>query len=189
MIAFLTGEVLAKRNGALVVSTGSVGYEVRVAPQLWLATKLQESVSLNIRMQVREDEIALYGFRSESELELFDKLCSVNGIGPKVALAALSTLSPDDLVQAILGGDEAALRAIPGIGTKTAKQLLLSLTGKVALEPPVADRQSQSVVEGLVTLGVPMSEAVRLVKAALDNVGSGASDPEILREALRIRRG
>lgn len=189
MIAFLSGEVLAKRPGALVVNTGAIGFEIRVAPQVLLGSKVGETVSLNIRMQVREDEISLYGFLSELELSLFDKLCSVSGIGPKVALAALGALSPDDLVRAITEADETALTAIPGVGTKTAKQLLLSLTGKVALETPASEQQSQSVIDGLTGLGVPLAESVRLVKSALENLGGNPGDAELLREALRIRRG
>ena len=189
MIAYLSGVVSSIRSQALVVRSGGYGFEVRTSPQFLLSVRLGDQVELHTRMHVREDEISLFGFANEDELRVFDSLCGVSGIGPKLALAALGALGSAEIVRAIASGDEATLLSTPGIGSKTAKLILLTLAGKFDGVTSGSNDEDQSVVTALVGLGVSNSEAEKLVAGARRNLGSAADSAALLREALHLRRG
>src|SRR5580692_12098748 len=135
MIAHLRGKLLAKHPNRAVVETGGVGYEVTISvPTFSDLPTLATEVSLHIHTHVREDLIALYGFLRPSEKLLFEKLLTVSGIGPKLAITILSGMAADEMVRAIRGNDVVRLTRIPGIGKKTAERMVLELRDKL---PPV----------------------------------------------------
>ncbi len=184
MIAFLDGTVAEKAADRVVVDVGGVGYEVAVPVST--AAKLPavgRPVRLFTRMHVRDDAMLLFGFASPDERSLFDLLVTVNGIGPKVALAFLSALAPDALRRAVVSGDVAALTVVPGVGKKVAQRVVLDLKDKlggdvVVLEGPLVD-----VREALLALGLSPQEASDAVGALTADGGRPVED--LLREALQ----
>ena len=135
MIAFLRGNVAAVYDGAAVIDVGGVGYEVRIAGetvQRLAAAGRDEEVKVYTYTYLREDQIALYGFTSREDLELFKLLITVSGIGPKGGLALLSVGTADDLRFAIMTGDAKMIARAPGVGKKTAERVILDLRDKVA---------------------------------------------------------
>ncbi len=187
MIARLSGAVWSVGEDHLVVRTGGVGFLVRVP--LNLLTKLGSAgqpVELFTYMHVRENELALYGFRTEEELALFQLLLSVSGVGPKVALAMLGTMSPDALRQAVAQEEPGLLSRVPGIGPKTAKSIIFHLKDKIVTTgiegaPMLTDTDAE-VIEALTALGFSLVEA----QTALQSL-SGDEDlsvEERVRQAL-----
>jgi Holliday junction DNA helicase RuvA len=140
---------------------------------------------------VREDQLSLYGFATAMELELFEKLIAVSGVGPRVALGVLSGIEADDLVQAIKGNDVARLTRVPGVGKKTAERLILELKDKlaslhVAAAAPAAPSPRRSdLLSALANLGYSSAEAERAASEVL-RVQPEASLGDLLREALRV---
>ena len=133
MIAFLRGRLLEKHPNRIVVDVGGVGYDVHVPVSSFYGLgDPGGEVSLRVHTHVREDVIALFGFVTALELQLFERLIAVSGIGPKLALAVLSGIEPPDLIQAIQRSDVVRLTAIPGVGKKTAERVVLELKDKVA---------------------------------------------------------
>jgi Holliday junction DNA helicase RuvA len=132
MIAHLRGAVLEKHPNLVIVEASGVGYEVHIPVSTF--TRLPDvgvETKLRIHMHVREDAMLLYGFHTPEEKLLFEKLITVSGIGPKVALTALSGIAPADLVQAIRSGDLVQLTRIPGVGKKTAERMVVELRDKL----------------------------------------------------------
>lgn len=168
MIGRLRGVIGMKHGERIVIDVGGVGYEVMVTPQALvdLPTVGEEGV-LHTHLHVREDQMALFGFITQEQRDLFRILLGVSGVGPKVALAILGTLSTDELRRAVLGEDAAALTMVPGIGKRSAQKLMLELRPK--LELPDAE-----VISGGGT-------AVE-VRQALDGLGYQAAE---IREAMR----
>ena len=135
MIAHLRGKLLAKHPNQAIVETGGVGYDVTISvPTFSDLPAAGGEVALHIHTHVREDALALYGFLRSSEKTLFEKLITVSGIGPKLAITILSGMAADEMVNAIRGNDIARLTRIPGIGKKTAERMVLELRDKLALE-------------------------------------------------------
>ncbi len=163
MIASLSGQVKAIREDALVVEVGGVGFLVHVVSDvLESVTRVGQDVELFTHMYVREDRIALYGFLSAEERELFSTLLGVSGVGPSTALAVLSTFSPEVLRGAIAQGDASTLTHIPGIGPKTAQRLLLDLQDRVTVSEawaPGMEEGDTEVIDALTALGYSVSEA------------------------------
>src|SRR5207244_5112959 len=132
MIAHLRGKLLAKHPNQAIVETGGVGYDVTISvPTFSDLPGIGSEVALHIHTHVREDLIALYGFLRLAEKHLFEKLITVSGIGPKLAITILSGMAADETVGAIRGNDIARLTRIPGIGKKTAERMVLELRDKV----------------------------------------------------------
>lgn len=132
MIARITGRLLDRSAASCVIEAGGVGF------RLWMSTNSiahlpaeGDEVSVYTHLHVREDELSLFGFESLAEQELFERLITVSGVGPKVALSALSALAPADLVAAIVREDDALIATVPGIGKKTAQRLIIELKDKV----------------------------------------------------------
>ncbi len=175
MIASLHGKIQARTDDALTLNVGGVGYRVRV-PTGTLANlgAIGSEAQLYTHLHVREDEMSLYGFASEDELGLFEKLLTVSGIGPKVALGILSSASPDAIRYAIAQGDADALTAFPGIGKKTAQRLVLELRGKIDLSSLAGAGEltpvDQDVMNALITLGYSAAEASRAARSVPSSV-------------------
>ena len=182
VISYIRGMLTEKAGDMIVVEAGQVGFGIRV-PMTVLESlpPLGEEVRIYTHMQVKEDDISLYGFLNRQDLEMFRQLIGVNGIGPKGALAILSALRPDDLRLAILTGDAGAISRAPGIGAKTAQRIILDLKDKVSAEEmiasmeaekgtgavaaPLAGEASREAVEALVALGYSNLEASKAVKS------------------------
>src|SRR5438876_5905932 len=132
MIAHLRGTLLAKHPNQAVVETGGIGYDVTISvPTFSDLPGLGSNVALHIHTHVREDVLALYGFLRPEEKQLFEKLLTVSGIGPKLAITILSGMPAEDMVNAIRGNDVARLTKIPGIGRKTAERMVLELRDRL----------------------------------------------------------
>lgn len=132
MIGYLSGTVRATTEKDMIVLTGGVGYKILTPLPVLLAYPEGKEVSLFIHTHVREDQLALYGFEKEIELELFERLINVSGIGPKSALAMLSVHSPASVAEAVERGDATLLSHTPGIGKKTAEKIIIELKGKLS---------------------------------------------------------
>lgn len=185
MIAFLTGKLAGRSTTAAFIDVGGVGYAVSMS-QASLA-KLPEAgaeVHVLTYLQVREDALALYGFLSAEEKALFERLISVSGVGPKVALAALSSFSPRALADAIAAQDVALVSRIPGVGKKTASRIILelkgsldqgieSLFGETATVPPT-DEGLKGATEALLSMGFTSAEADIALRGAPEGAGEGA---------------
>jgi holliday junction DNA helicase RuvA len=175
MIGYLQGSLLKATPERLLLDVQGVGYEVHVPLSTWYEIEKRGGagkVALFIHTQVREDEIALFGFWTEREKALFEKLIAVGGIGPRLARVILSGMAPDDLLGAIAAGDLGRLSTIPGIGKKTAERMVLELKDKMrelAAELPertAAPPAGQDVVSALVNLGYKAAQAERAVADA-----------------------
>jgi Holliday junction DNA helicase RuvA len=194
VIAFLRGRLLEKHPNRVVVDVGGVGYDVQVPVSSFYGLgEAGSDVSLRIHTHVREDQLSLYGFGSALELQLFERLIAVSGIGPKVALAVLSGIEPPDLVQAVQRGDVARLTAIPGIGKKTAERIVLELKDRLASlavpgatpeASPAAGPVRDDLLSALVNLGYHRPAAEKAIDAAL-KAAAGASFEVALRAALK----
>src|SRR5450432_261081 len=191
MIAHLRGKLLAKHPNQAVVETAGVGYDVTISvPTFSDLPALGGEVALHIHTHVREDLIALYGFLRPSEKLLFEKLITVSGIGPKLAITILSGMAADEMVGAIRGNDVARLTRIPGIGKKTAERMVLELRDKlpaagtpVAPEIPAVTATEEDVLSALVNLGYQRAAAEKAL-TALGKIKPGASFEAMFREAL-----
>ncbi len=189
MIAAVRGEVMVRRADHVVIDAGGVGYRLAVSAETLKAVPAAGSDAfLHAELIAREDSLALYGFSSEEERDLFRLLISVSGIGPKVAIATLSGGSPRVLLRAIAAGDAKRFQAVPGIGKRTAERIIVELREKVTgtLEEEVALAATETgdarslARDGLVNLGYAPLEAERL----LDGL-SGEDPQELLAGALR----
>ena len=187
MIARLRGKPVASTPEGLVLDVGGVGYLVAATPSAVRKADGAEEVTVETYLHVREDVLQLYGFAERAERELFIQLLSVNGVGPKVALAIVSGSPAEELRRAIVRGDAARFQAIPGIGKKTAERIVLELKEKLAaaaLAPlAAADDVDDHVVarNALVELGYSLTDAER----ALAETDSDAAPEERVRQALR----
>jgi len=186
VISFLEGTLAEKGAGRVVVAVGGVGYEVAVPAHTLARLPPQgKAARLFTRLQVRDDGMLLYGFVSQEERILFDHLITVTGVGPKVAMAILSSLSAEALRRAIASGDTAALTTVPGVGKKVAARVILDLKDRLGLagQETVASGPIAEVREALLALGLTAHEA----RDALANLAPDGDRPveELLREALR----
>lgn len=173
MIGFVKGKIDEITEENVVVDTGSIGYNVRISPgTAALLPGIGEEVKLYTYTCVREDMFSLYGFLTRDDLEVFKKLITVNGIGPKGGLAILSVMSADELRFAIISGDGAAISKAPGIGKKTAERVILDLKDKISLEDTLMHKEMKAN-EGIAVSG---SHAQNEAVEALTALGYSASD-------------
>ena len=198
MIAHLRGSILEKHPNRIVIDVNGVGYEAFVPLSTFYGLgDPGAAIALRVHTHVREDALVLYGFATQLEQELFERLIGVSGIGPKVALAVLSGIEPQELIRAIERGDLARLTAIPGVGKKTSERIVLELKDRlprvqtaaaaagaaVPEAPPLRD----DVVSALVNLGYHRPLAEKAAEAAIKTIGSGsdATFERTLKQALR----
>ena len=190
MIAFLDGIVAGKTPASAYVNVGGVGFAVGMsASSLSKLPPVGERVLVHTYLQVRDDGMSLFGFLSLEEKALFEKLITVSGIGPKVALAALSSYSPGQLADLIAAQDVAAVQRIPGIGKKTASRIILELKGSLdqgigglfEQEGVPVSRALEGAKEALLSMGFTTAEIDLSLKGAPDD----ASESALLQYALR----
>lgn len=194
MIALVSGEVAVRRPDHVVLDTaGGVGYRLAVSAEtLRHVPAVGRKVTLHAHLVVRDDALALYGFATEEERDLFLLLLGVQSVGPKVALAVLGGGAPRDLVAALAAGDAARLQAVPGIGKRTAERIVVELREKVGVpdagDAPITisrgDDPRVVAREGLLELGFAPAEAQAMLEGA-----EGATAEELLASALRAARG
>lgn len=201
MIGYLRGEVAAVSEGKLILDVHDVGFMISVTSKdASLMPSAGNEVKIYTHLQVKEDDMQLYGFLTQDDLETFRLLLNVNGIGPKAALGILSVLSSDDLRFAVLADDVKAISRAPGIGNKTAQKLILELKDKMSLEDafekklanrkesqaalasPSDDAKNEAVL-ALTALGYSNSDSLRAVRQA--EVTDGMDVEEILKAALK----
>ncbi len=209
MIAHLSGTLLSKQANTCIIDTGGVGYEVSIPlSTFYELEEVGNSVQLRIYTHVREDALQLYGFRTARERELFLRLISVSGIGPKLGITMLSGMSADEIIASIRSNNLARLTSIPGVGRKTAERLVIELRDKIAalsspaLEeefatggvggagaPPTEDTVRDDSLSALVNLGYQKAAAEKAITAAMQE-GGDLSVEVILRRSLRqLARG
>ncbi|MBI4260230.1 MAG: Holliday junction branch migration protein RuvA [Actinobacteria bacterium] len=187
MISYLEGKLIDKSGDRVTISVHGTGYEVLVpAGTLARLPSVGKEAQVYTRLHVRDDALVLYGFSSTEERGLFDMLVTVNGVGPKVALAFLSVLSPEAFRRAVAAGDAAALTVVPGVGKKVAARVLIDLRDRLGGPEGIPAGPLGEVREALLALGLSAQEAS---DAMADLVaGNGHADrpvEELLREALR----
>ena len=189
MINYIIGKVTEKEENMIVVESNGIGYEIQVSS--YTANSIEfdnEYAKILTYMQVKEDGICLYGFISKEEKDMFLKLISVSGIGPKMAIGILSGVTIPELINAILSQDVKMLCTIKGLGKKTAERLLVELKDQTMPNINVVSNDNlnynaiDQVTDALVSLGVGKNEAYRLAK---DNAENGLSVEEIITKCLR----
>lgn len=206
MISVLQGTLLEVEGGTIVLDVGGVGFELGVSQTTLngLPALGTPSVLLFCRMRLTEQAVNLYGFTTKEERTVFDKLITISGVGPKVALAILSTFTPENLAQVVASQDESRMQSVSGVGKKMASRLLLELKGlfasdsdlqKLAGIAGVADNvrthssQIEEATEALLGLGYSPKETEVVLSAVIKEKGTDASVEEILRLALGILGG
>jgi holliday junction DNA helicase RuvA len=193
MISSVRGTVLAVTGTAAVIEVGGVGLTVQVTPRHALTLRIGSEATIRTALIVREDDLSLFGFVEADELEIFDLLRGVSGVGPKSAMGVLAVLTPAEIARAVATEDDAAFRKVSGIGPKTAKLIVVSLAGKVSIVSTSPTRGSarsstvtESVLIALVGLGWPERVAMQAVEDAVAAATETerAAVPSILRLAL-----
>ena len=198
MIAHLRGSILEKHPNRIVIDVNGVGYDVFVPLSTFYGLgEPGAGIALRIHTHVREDAFVLYGFATRLEQDLFERLIGVSGIGPKLALAVLSGIEPQEFIRAIERGDLARLTAIPGVGKKTSERIVLELKDRLpraqvaaaaaGVTTPEAPILRDDVVSALVNLGYHRPLAEKAAEAAITTIGSAsdASFERALKQALR----
>jgi Holliday junction DNA helicase RuvA len=197
MIALLRGMLVEKAPNRVIVEVAGVGYDVQVPlSTFYTFGDVGAPVALRVHTHVREDVIALYGFATALELELFERLIAINGIGPRLALAVLSGIEPAELITAVRLQDVARLTAIPGIGKKTAERIGLELKDRLpaSVQPvsqPAASREDQlrgDLLSALVNLGYQRATAEKGIEHALKEAPDAGFEhalKQVLRQLMR----
>lgn len=196
MIAHLRGKLIAKEPGRIIVEAAGVGYDLAISiPTFTALPSLGADTSLHIYTQVSEDQIALFGFLDRQEKRLFERLITVGGVGPRLAIKILSGLEPERTVQAIRGQDHQQLTRIPGVGKKLAERLVVELKDKLddfAVAPAPAAVQGaavEDVLSALVNLGYQRPAAEKAVEQAVAKDKALAGDFDgLFRGSLKVIR-
>ncbi|PXA67727.1 Holliday junction branch migration protein RuvA [Cryobacterium arcticum] len=181
MISSVRGPVLSALGSTVVIEVGGVGLALQVTPSTALTARIGAETRLSTTLIVREDSLTLYGFPSAEELAVFELLVGVTGVGPKSALGVLAVLSPNQIAQAVNTEDDAVFRKVSGIGPKTAKLIVLSLVGKLAVTAAPAGPGRTAVASATVgasvqtaLIGLGWSE--RVAAQAVDEILAGSAD-------------
>jgi Holliday junction DNA helicase RuvA len=198
VIANLRGQILSKSPNAVVVDCGGVGYELAISVTTYTEIgDVGSETRLHVHTHVREDAFLLFGFAEMTEKRLFEKLLTISGIGPKLAITVLSGISAERLVGAIRGGDHATLTRIPGIGKKTAERVVLELKDKLddlVGSAPVGERKpslgatAEDVLSALVNLGYPRPVAQKAVESAAKDAGDAGDFERLFRASMAAVR-
>ena len=194
MIAHLKGQLIYKSPEHAVVDVNGVGYKVFTPLSTYYSLpKPGESISLRIHTRVREDELKLFGFLTKEEQTIFEKLITINKVGPKLALGILSGMSPADLLTAIKNNDAARLSAIPGVGKKTAERLALEMKDKLSdlglemehrPDPSYPVGFYEDALSALVNLGYKKPQAEKALKSAYNINGPDSLLEDLIKESL-----
>ena len=188
MIAFIKGTVDSLSEGKMILESHGIGYELNIPASMFDAgVREGEELKIYTHMSVREDGISLFGFLSREDHEIYRMLIGVSGIGPKAALAVLSTLTADNLRFAVLSEDVQAIAKTPGIGKKTAQKLILELKDKFDLQEALRQAGEpdafQDAVQALTALGYSGTEALQAVKKV--EITEGMDSEAVLKAALK----
>jgi holliday junction DNA helicase RuvA len=194
MISFLKGKLVHKEPAHVIVEVNGIGYHVMISLNTFSEIKDREDIKLFTHLSIREDAHVLFGFSNEQERVMFLNLISVNGVGPSTAMMVLSSLSPNDLKNAILREDSATLQAVKGIGGKTAQRLILELKDKVKKEAMDSTSQlggsayntnHREALTALMTLGISKAAAEKSLDTVLKKMGNSLSLEELVKLALK----
>lgn len=195
MFAFLRGTVAEKGPNRIALDVAGVGYDLRVSDSTQRRLHIGEQTQLVTYCYIREEAFQIYGFLSEEEKLLFITLLGINHVGPKVALAILSALSPAALGQAVVNNDVNAFTKAPGVGKKMAQRIVLEMKAKLGQDaeleailgegPAQTVAENDDVIEALCSLGCTQAEAAKAAAAARKQAGADAPDEEVVRAALR----
>ena len=194
MIAHLKGKLIYKSPDHSIVDVNGIGYKVfSPLSTYYVLPKIGESVTFRIHTRVREDELKLFGFLTKEEQAIFEKLITINKVGPKLALGILSGMSPANLLTAVINNDAARLSAIPGVGKKTAERLTLEMKDKLSdltfgmEHQPDAESPGGSyedALSALVNLGYKKPQAEKSLKSAYNKMGKDSSLEDLIKESL-----
>ena len=194
MIAHLIGKLIYKSPDHSIVDVNGIGYKIFTPlSTYYVLPKTGESVTLHIHTRVREDELKLFGFLTEEEQTIFEKLITINKVGPKLALGILSGMSPKNLLTAIMNNDAARLSTIPGVGKKTAERLTLEMKDKLSdltfemehqLDSEAPEGFYEDALSALVNLGYKKPQAEKSLKSAYNKIGKDSSLEELIKESL-----
>lgn len=196
MIAYLSGKLVFKDPTYVVIDVGGVGYHVKISLQTFSKIKDEEQIRLLTFLHIKEDAHTLYGFREESEKRLFLLLISINGVGANTGLMILSSLSTEEIEQAILSGDVATIQAVKGIGTKTAQRIILELKDKVGKagsgETPAplgflkgSNKTREEALQALITLGFTKAVAEKNIAVVLKKTNGEISLEDLIKASLK----
>ena len=180
MISYLHGKILNKGNGFTILDVNGVGYKVFINSSLYADLKIGQTIEIYTHQHVREDALDLYGFKNMEELEMFELLLSISGIGPKTALGVLVIGNVSEIKESIARGDSSLLTKVSGIGKKTAERVVLELREKVGCLEMVKGGNSMAgdEIDALVALGYTLQQAREALKSV---------DPAIKESGLRIK--
>lgn len=186
MISYLKGTVLAKKDRYLIVAVDAVGYRVYTVPVIIEHVALHEEIVLYIYTYVREDALELYGFSTLEELDFFERLISITGIGPRIALGVLSVASLADIKKAIIHGDPSILQKVSSIGKKTAERIIVELKDKISVteqEVGLTITENVQLFEALAALGYKEKDIRRVLQRLSPDTKELS---ERIKEALKI---
>ncbi|NDE89085.1 MAG: Holliday junction branch migration protein RuvA [Micrococcales bacterium] len=183
MISYIRGQVVRVSPTDATIEVFGVGYRVFIGAKTFSELQLQNDVLLHTAQIFREDSVSLYGFTDIEELELFNLLGTVNGVGPKSALAIVNQLGIDGITSAVATADDSVFKSVSGVGPKTAKLIILSLTGKLSISTSTLQSTSNSVLQALQNLGYLERVARVALDSALQQLPE-ASESELLKLAL-----
>lgn len=200
MISYIKGTLEEQREDGIVIECQGIGYDIKTPDLAGTSLRMGETIKVYTHLYVREDVVCLYGFLKREEREVFEMLIAVNGIGPKAAVAILSTLTIEELAYAVLSDDAKTISKTPGIGPKGAKRLIIELKDKLKIEEvfgidqEVIEQEEQTkdeeeedaqyiAVQGLISLGYSNAEALRAVRAIKEREHMDAET--LLKAALR----
>nr|WP_287939503.1 Holliday junction branch migration protein RuvA [Algoriphagus sp.] len=195
MIAYLSGRLVFKDPTYVIIDVGGIGYQVKISLQTYSKIKDEEQIRLLTFLHIKEDAHTLYGFKEESEKRLFLLLISINGVGPNTGLMILSSLSTDEIEQAILSGDVGTIQAVKGIGAKTAQRIILELKDKIGkstseLTAPLGFLKSsnkirEEALQALITLGFPRAVAEKNIAQVFKKTTGEISLEDLIKASLK----
>lgn len=193
MYEFIKGKLVEKNPGYAVVEAGGIGYLLNISIHTYSLLKEDEACILYTHLVVREDDMLLYGFAEPGERELFRQLISVSGVGVSTARMILSSLSPEEVYEAIAAGDAALLQRVKGIGGKTAQRIIIDLKDKVSRELIPHEKsgflhntKKEEALSGLIILGFPKMVAEKALSRVIDTEGTSLTVEQLIKQALKI---
>ena len=194
MINYLNGRLVVKDPTHVIVDVNGVGYRVNISLSTFADVKDQENLKILTYMHVKEDSHTLYGFVKESEKRMFMQLISINGVGPSTGLMIQSSLSADELRQAIMHGDVSTIQGVKGIGAKTAQRIILELKDKVVKSDDSSDQElfpkshnttRSEALSALITLGINKNAAEKSIDRIIREEGSAISLEDLIKRVLK----
>jgi Holliday junction DNA helicase RuvA len=193
MYDFIRGRLAEKNPGYVVIDAGGVGYLLNISVHTYSKLKEDDHCMLYVHLVVREDDMQLYGFADQEERELFRQLISVSGVGVSTARIILSSLSPQEVYQAITGGDAQTLQRVKGIGAKTAQRIIIDLKGKVFRELIPMQKsgflhntRKEEALSGLIILGFPKVIAEKTLSRIIESEGTDLTVEQLIKHALKV---